>query len=64
MSSFFDADSISLKVCGVTLQEDVERLVAMGVEAIGFNFWPKSKRFLKPENEVISKQIAGAIQLL
>lgn len=39
----------SVKVCGVTRGEDLELLVEAGMDAVGFNFWPKSKRFLAPE---------------
>jgi phosphoribosylanthranilate isomerase len=35
-----------VKVCGVTRVEDVEACVAAGVDAIGFNLWPRSKRFV------------------
>lgn len=35
-----------LKVCGVTRAERVAGLAAAGVDAIGLNFWPGSKRFV------------------
>ena len=49
MKQFFDPASTSLKVCGVTLAEDAQRLIELGVEAVGVNFWPKSKRYIAPE---------------
>ncbi len=51
----------SLKICGVTLAADAERLVAMGVEALGANFWPKSKRYLAPEQADFLKTLEGKI---
>jgi len=38
-----------LKVCGMTRQEDVEACVACGVDALGFVFYPPSKRCLTPQ---------------
>jgi phosphoribosylanthranilate isomerase len=38
-----------LKVCGITSQEDADAAIAAGATAIGFNFYPKSPRFIAPE---------------
>ena len=38
-----------LKVCGITTQEDADAAIAAGATAIGFNFYPKSPRFVTPE---------------
>ena len=38
-----------VKVCGLTRAEDVRMCVEAGVDAIGFNFWPQSKRYLTLE---------------
>lgn len=38
-----------IKVCGVTLADDAARVAAAGVDFIGLNFWPKSRRYLAPE---------------
>jgi len=46
LDSFLDHQSVSLKVCGVTNAADAERLVELGVDAIGVNFWPGSPRHL------------------
>jgi phosphoribosylanthranilate isomerase len=37
-----------IKICGVTLPDDAARVAAAGVDFIGLNFWPKSKRYLDP----------------
>lgn len=33
-----------IKICGLTCKEDVDAAVSMGADAIGFVFYPKSKR--------------------
>lgn len=38
--------SIRLKICGVTRPEDVAACVELGVDAIGINLWPGSRRGL------------------
>lgn len=35
-----------VKVCGITDSEQYLELISLGVEMIGFNFYPKSKRYL------------------
>jgi phosphoribosylanthranilate isomerase len=44
LAPFLDPQSVSLKVCGVTNAADAERLVELGVDAIGVNFWLGSPR--------------------
>jgi phosphoribosylanthranilate isomerase len=38
-----------VKVCGVTCEDDIETAVEAGANAIGFNFYPQSPRFLTAE---------------
>lgn len=38
-----------LKICGITSQEDADAAVAGGANAIGFNFYPRSPRYVTPE---------------
>ena len=45
----FTAPPTGLKVCGITKNEDALLLITQGVEALGFNFWSKSKRYISPE---------------
>ena len=37
-----------LKVCGITNQPDADAAIAAGATAIGFNFYPKSPRYIAP----------------
>ena len=61
-SDFISPRSCSLKICGVTTRRDANRLVELGVDALGLNFWPSSKRYCSPEMaSLISSHIAGDI---
>lgn len=40
---------VRVKICGVTRLEDALAAVRLGADAIGLNFWPRSKRFIAPE---------------
>jgi len=45
-----------LKICGITNQEDASAAIAGGATAMGFNFYPRSPRYLAPEKagEIVS----------
>lgn len=58
---FLDPKSCSLKICGVTLASDAEQLADLKVDALGANFWPKSKRYLDPEKADFLKDLADRI---
>lgn len=49
-SPFFSALSTSVKICGITKKTDADLLAALGVEALGVNFWPPSKRYCDPKS--------------
>ena len=49
-----------IKICGVTLADDAARVAAAGVDFIGLNFWPRSKRYLDPERAPLIASIAKA----
>ena len=61
LERFLDLSTVSLKICGVTTRDDAQRLVALGVDALGVNFWPQSKRFLAPEAADWLHDLAGRI---
>lgn len=61
LERFLDPSFVSLKICGILNREDADRLVALGVDALGVNFWPRSKRYLAPENAGWLRDFAGRI---
>jgi phosphoribosylanthranilate isomerase len=50
-AAFFarDGAAVRVKICGVTRPEDAHAAVRLGADALGFNFWPRSRRFVTPE---------------
>jgi phosphoribosylanthranilate isomerase len=48
-----------LKVCGITNQEDASAAIDSGANAIGFNFYPRSPRYLAPERAAEIRTPAG-----
>lgn len=50
--------STRVKICGITRLEDAQLCVEAGVDALGFNFWPGSKRYIEVER---AREIAAAL---
>jgi len=51
-----------IKICGLTSGENAQDIVAAAVDAIGVNFWPRSKRYVEPERAADwLGELAGAV---
>ncbi|MCU0749136.1 MAG: phosphoribosylanthranilate isomerase [Akkermansiaceae bacterium] len=61
LARFLDPSFVSLKVCGVTMGDDALRLIEAGVDALGVNFWPQSKRYIAPEQATWLQSLDGRI---
>jgi phosphoribosylanthranilate isomerase len=56
----------ALKVCGVTRAEDVRACAELGVDAVGFNLWSGSKRYLElreAEQLIADAEIDGPLRV-
>ena len=47
-----------IKICGITNVDDAQAAADAGADAIGLNFFRKSRRFVEPE---VARQIAAAL---
>ncbi|MFY9609960.1 MAG: phosphoribosylanthranilate isomerase [Blastocatellia bacterium] len=48
---------VKVKICGIRSLEEAEAAVEAGADALGFNFWPRSPRYITTESarEIIAK---------
>jgi phosphoribosylanthranilate isomerase len=41
-----DPERVAVKICGITRGDEARAIIDAAADAIGINFWPKSKRFI------------------
>jgi phosphoribosylanthranilate isomerase len=49
---------VKVKICGITNYEDAALALDLGADALGFNFYPQSSRYITPED---ARQIIGKL---
>lgn len=57
-----DLGRVAVKICGITRGDEASAIVEAGADAIGINFWPRSKRFIELEEAVPwLRDLAGTV---
>jgi phosphoribosylanthranilate isomerase len=56
---------VRVKICGVRTLEEARAAVAAGADALGFNFWPRSPRYVAPADAGgIARQLPPLVSLV
>lgn len=50
-----------IKICGITRQADLQACVDLGVGFVGFNFYPRSKRYLTADQALSMRREVGEV---
>ena len=56
--------SPAVKICGITQEQQARDIITLGADALGINFWPKSKRYLPMEKAGWLREIRGMTTLV
>jgi phosphoribosylanthranilate isomerase len=57
--------SPKIKICGITNAEDAVKAVELGADLLGFNFYPKSPRFIEPKTvEKIVRKLPAFVDIV
>jgi phosphoribosylanthranilate isomerase len=56
---------VKVKICGVRTLEEAEAAIEAGADALGFNFWPHSPRYIAPADATeITKRLSPLVTLI
>jgi phosphoribosylanthranilate isomerase len=64
MKFFPPSSGVGVKICGITSASQAEQIVSAGADAIGLNFWPKSKRWLPPNQADWARPLQQRVALV
>ncbi len=57
-------NSVKVKICGITNQEDAEAAIELRADILGFNFFPKSPRYIAPAKAIdIITKLPGHVDI-
>jgi phosphoribosylanthranilate isomerase len=56
---------VKVKICGVRTLEEAAAAIEAGADALGFNFWPRSPRFIAPADAcIIARRLSPLVSLV
>ena len=56
---------VKVKICGVRTLDEARAAVEAGADALGFNFWPRSPRYIAPADAaLIAAQLPPLVSLV
>src|SRR4029079_8523625 len=59
------AMSLIVKICGLSTEETLDAALAAGADMVGFNFFPKSPRYIAPARAAeLAQRIAGRAEIV
>jgi len=54
----------AIKICGITQEQQAHDIIALGADALGINFWHKSKRYIPVGNAAWLQDLHGLTTLV
>ena len=49
-----------IKICGIREPQTIEAITRNAIDAVGFNFWPNSRRFVEPDDAALLSEQLGS----